>query len=45
MPAGLDQNVGESGWQLSHGDRSRLYLVRALLQDSQLLVLEESFAR
>ncbi|MEZ4339825.1 MAG: hypothetical protein R3B82_24655 [Sandaracinaceae bacterium] len=29
MPAGLLQQVGESGWQLSHGERSRLYLARA----------------
>src|SRR6185436_13791264 len=25
MPAGFDQIVGESGWQLSHGERSRLF--------------------
>src|SRR5262249_60533434 len=29
MPAGLLQMVGESGWQLSHGERSRLFLARA----------------
>ena len=44
MPAGLLQMVGESGWQLSHGERSRLYIARALLQGSDLLVLDESFA-
>ncbi len=32
--------VGEVGWQLSHGERSRVYLARALLQ----VVLDESFA-
>jgi len=32
MPAGLLQMVGETGWQLSHGERSRLYIARALLQ-------------
>ena len=32
MPAGVWQLVGETGWQLSHGERSRLYIARALLQ-------------
>jgi ATP-binding cassette subfamily B protein len=44
MPAGPFQMVGETGWQLSHGERSRLYIARALLQDSDLVVLDESFA-
>ena len=44
MPAGLMQNVGETGWQLSHGERSRLYIARALLQGADLVVLDESFA-
>jgi ATP-binding cassette subfamily B protein len=44
MPSGLMQMVGETGWQLSHGERSRLYLARALLQKSELVVLDESFA-
>jgi len=42
--AGLLQMVGETGWQLSHGERSRLYIARALLQDADLVVLDESFA-
>ena len=44
MPAGLQQMVGESGWQLSHGERSRLYIARALLQNADLIILDESFA-
>jgi len=44
MPAGMLQMVGETGWQLSHGERSRLYIARALLQDADLVVLDESFA-
>ncbi len=43
MPAGMMQTVGETGWQLSHGERSRIFLARALLQDAQLTVLDESF--
>jgi ABC-type multidrug transport system fused ATPase/permease subunit len=36
--------VGESGWQLSHGERSRLYIARALLQGADVLIFDESFA-
>lgn len=44
MPSGLMQRVGETGWQLSHGERSRIFLARALLQRAPLTVMDESFA-
>ena len=44
MPGGMGQIVGETGWQLSQGERSRLFLARALLQNSDLTILDESFA-
>jgi ATP-binding cassette subfamily B protein len=43
MPSGFQQMLGESGWQLSHGERSRLFIARTLLQDADMLVLDESF--
>ena len=44
MPSGLLQMVGEGGWQLSHGERSRVFIARALLQQAGLVILDESFA-
>ena len=44
MPSGMMQMVGEGGWQLSHGERSRVFLARALLQGGDAVVLDESFA-
>jgi len=44
MPSGLRQLVGETGWQLSHGERSRVYIARAILQQAELIILDESFA-
>lgn len=43
MPGGILQMVGNSGWQLSHGERSRMFLARALLQGAEVVVLDESF--
>jgi ATP-binding cassette subfamily B protein len=43
MPLGMQQIVGESGWQLSHGERSRVFIARVLLQEADLVVLDESF--
>jgi ATP-binding cassette subfamily B protein len=42
MPAGLDQIVGETGWQLSQGERGRVFLARALLQNAEVVLLDES---
>ncbi|WP_444942875.1 ATP-binding cassette domain-containing protein [Microbulbifer sp. ZKSA006] len=44
MPAGMLQTVGEMGWRLSHGEMSRLFIARAVLQNAELVVLDESFA-
>jgi ATP-binding cassette subfamily B protein len=44
MPSGLMQMVGEGGWQLSHGEKSRVFIARALLQSADLVILDESFA-
>ena len=44
MPSGLQQIVGETGWQLSNGERSRLYIARALLQNADLVIFDESFS-
>jgi ATP-binding cassette, subfamily B, bacterial len=44
MPSGLQQWVGETGWQLSHGERDRICIARALLQRANMLILDESLA-
>lgn len=44
MPLGIQQVVGESGWRLSHGERSRMFIARAILTRTDVLVLDESFA-
>jgi ATP-binding cassette subfamily B protein len=43
MPSGFQQMMGENGWQLSHGERSRVYIARTILQDADLIILDESF--
>jgi ATP-binding cassette subfamily B protein len=44
MPSGPAQLLGETGWQLSHGERSRIFIARTLLQKAPLLIFDESFA-
>jgi len=44
MPAGLMQIVGETGWQLSHGEKSRVCLARSLLVNPKVVVADESLA-
>lgn len=44
MPAGLMQIIGEGGWQLSHGEKSRLFIARTLLKKPDILILDENFA-
>ncbi|MGO9950124.1 MAG: ATP-binding cassette domain-containing protein [Steroidobacteraceae bacterium] len=44
MPAGLNQFVGDTGWRLSHGERTRIFLARALLQRADVVLLDESLA-
>jgi ATP-binding cassette, subfamily B, bacterial len=44
MLSGRERLVGESGWQLSHGERGRLFIARALLQRLDLRALHESVA-
>jgi ABC-type multidrug transport system fused ATPase/permease subunit len=44
MPGDIDELIGETGWQLSHGEKSRLYIARTLLQGVELVILDESFA-
>lgn len=42
MPLGIYQTVGNGGWPLSHGEKSRLFILRALVQQPEVLILDES---
>lgn len=44
MPSRAAQVLGETGWQLSHGERSRVFIARSLLQGAQVVILDESLA-
>lgn len=44
MTRDIVQPVGEAGWQLSHGERARLHLARALRQDGHTIILDETLA-
>jgi ATP-binding cassette subfamily B protein len=43
MPSRLEQIVGDTGWQLSHGEKTRVFLARALLQGAEVVMVDESF--
>lgn len=44
MPSGSAEFVGDQGWRLSHGERSRVFLARALLARPDVAIFDESFA-
>lgn len=44
MPGRLSQPVGETGWRLSHGEQTRVFIARAALQRPEIMILDESLA-
>ena len=41
LPDGFDSEIGERGIKLSHGQKQRLSIARAILRDASVLILDE----